>query len=84
MRKAAFTILGALLIAGSAVQMATASEHHMRTGRGHHRWDRAYDQLREPSYAAPQMRDSNSEGGGLSKPAANETRSCDIIWCYPD
>ena len=75
MRKAAFTILGALLIAGSAVQMATASEHHMRAGPGHHRWDRAYDQLGEPGY---------SEGGGLSKPAANETKSCDILWCYPD
>ena len=36
MRKTAFTILGALLIGGSAVQMATASERHMRTGRGHH------------------------------------------------
>jgi hypothetical protein len=35
--RTAFTILGALLIAGSAVQMATASEHHLRTGRGHHR-----------------------------------------------
>jgi hypothetical protein len=84
MRKAAFTIFGALLIAGSAVQMATASEHHMRTGRGHHRRDRAYDQLREPSYTAPQMRDGYSGGGGLSKPAANETRSCDTLWCYPD
>ena len=89
MRKAAFTILGALLIAGSTVQMATASEQ--RTGRGHHRWDRAYDQLKEPSYAAPRMRDGYSRGGGLSNPAAklsnpaaNETRSCDVIWCYPN
>ena len=30
MRKTVLTILGALLIAGSAVQMATASEHHLR------------------------------------------------------
>jgi hypothetical protein len=30
MRKTVLTILGALLIAGSAVQMATASEHHVR------------------------------------------------------
>jgi hypothetical protein len=30
MRKTALTILGALLIAGSAIQMATASEHHAR------------------------------------------------------
>ena len=91
MRKAAFTILGALLFAGSAVQMAPASEHHKRAGRGHHHWDRAYDQPKEPSYAAPRMRDGYSRGGGLSNPAAklsnpaaNETRSCDVIWCYPN
>jgi hypothetical protein len=30
MRKTALTIIGALLIAGSTVQMATAAEHHMR------------------------------------------------------
>src|SRR6202051_1341981 len=84
MRKAAFTILGALLIAESAVQMATASEHQMRTGRGHHRWDRAYDQLKKPGFSIPQMRDGYSEGGGLSKPAASETKSCDRVWCYPD
>jgi hypothetical protein len=30
MRKTALTILGAVLIAGSAAQMATASEHHAR------------------------------------------------------
>ena len=30
MRKTIITILGALLITGSAIQMATASEHHMR------------------------------------------------------
>ena len=82
MRKAAFTIIGALLIAGSGVQMATASEHHMRADRGHHRWDRAYNQLKEPSYAAPQMRDGHSEG--FSKPPANETQSCDSLWCYAD
>jgi hypothetical protein len=71
MRTAAFTILGALLIAGSAVQMATASEHHVRAHRGPHQADRAYN-------AAPQMRDS------YGKPAANESRTCDIKWCYAD
>jgi hypothetical protein len=49
MRKATFTILAALLIAGSAVQMATASEHHMRTGQGHHRWDRPYSYGKPPA-----------------------------------
>jgi hypothetical protein len=71
MRKAAFTILAALLIAGSAVQMATASEHHVRAHRGHHHWDRAYDQ-------APQALDS------YGKPAANVTQTCDVKWCYAD
>jgi hypothetical protein len=69
MRKAAFTILGALLIAGSAVQMATASEHHMR--QSHHRFDR-------PHNAAPPAIDS------YGKPAANVTQTCDIKWCYAD
>jgi hypothetical protein len=76
MRKTAFTLLGALLIACSAAQMASASEHH--TGRGHHRWDRTYNQLREPSYAAPQI------GNNYGKPAVNESRTCDIKWCYSD
>jgi hypothetical protein len=80
MRKGAFTILGALLIAGSAMQMATASERHMRTGRSHHRWDRAYDQLKEPGLSTPQMRDGYSEG---STPAEG-TKSCDRLWCYSD
>jgi hypothetical protein len=80
MRKAAFTILGALLMAGSAMQMATASEHHMRTGRSHHRWDRAYDQLKEPGLSIPQTRDGYSEG---SKPT-DGTKSCDRLWCYSD
>jgi hypothetical protein len=76
MKKAAFGILGALLIAGSVVQMAAASEHHMRTGRGHHRWDRAYNPLSEPGSSMPQMRDG--------KPLPAESRSCDRLWCYPD
>ena len=72
MQKAALTILGALLIAGSAMQMATASEHHTRTGRGHyHRWDRSYN-------VVPQIPDS------YGKPPANVSQSCDIKWCYAD
>jgi hypothetical protein len=47
MRKAALTILGALLIAGSAVQMATASEHQLRNYR------RAYNQSNDPIGTAP-------------------------------
>ena len=53
MRKTVLTILGALLIAGSAVQMATASEHHVR---------KAY---RAPIAASQQFRNANNsvEGG---------------------
>jgi hypothetical protein len=82
MRKAAFSVLGALLIAGSAVQMATASEHHIRTG-GHHHWDYrgSYNQLRD---TAPLTRDGYNERREFSAPATNETRSCDVIWCYQD
>jgi hypothetical protein len=76
MRKAAFTILGALLIAGSATQLTSASEH--RSGRGHHRWDRTYNQLREPAYATPHA------GDNYGKPPVNESRTCDIKWCYAD
>jgi hypothetical protein len=76
MRKTAFTILVTLLIAGSATQMATASEHHARAGRVHHHRDYpgAYNQL---GTAAPRTRE-------FSSPAANETKSCDVVWCYPD
>ena len=80
MRKAAFTIVGVLLIAGSATQMAAAAEHHTRTGRGHHRWDRAYDQLKEPGFSIPQMRGGDSAG---PKPA-DGNKSCDRLWCYSD
>ena len=78
MQKAAFVILGAWLIAGSSIQMAAASEHHARAGRGHHHWDRTYNQWKDPSYAAPQLRDD------YGKPPANESRTCDIKCCYAD
>jgi hypothetical protein len=48
MRKTILTILGALLISGSAVQMATASEHHVR---------KAY---RAPISASQQFRNANN------------------------
>lgn len=78
MQKAALTLLGAWLIAGSSIQMATASQHHARTGRGHHHWDRTYNQLNDPSNAVPQLRDD------YGKPSANQSRTCDIKWCYAD
>jgi hypothetical protein len=82
MRKTAFIILGAMLIGWSATEMATASDHHMYAGRGHHRDYRgSYNQLRD---AAPLTRDGYNERREFSAPATNETRSCDVIWCYQD
>lgn len=52
MRKAALTILRAFLITGSAVQMAAASEHRVRTGRGHHQSGRAYNDATPPELDA--------------------------------
>jgi hypothetical protein len=54
MRNAALIILGTLLIAGSTVQMASASEHHIR--RGYDRWDfrQAHNQWNGPFDATPQ------------------------------
>jgi len=48
MRKTIITLLGALLITGSAVQMATASEHHMRKAQ------------RAPISASEQFRKANN------------------------
>ena len=80
MRKAAFTLFGALLMAGATLQMAAASGHHIAHRSGHHRWDRSYNQLRDPSFAVPQVRQGYDDG----KPPANEFRSCDSVWCYAD
>jgi hypothetical protein len=65
-------MLGAFLIAGSAVQMAAASEHHMRIGQGHHQPGRASNNAAPPGLDA------------YGKPAANVTQSSDIKWCYAD
>jgi len=79
MRKAAFTLLGALLIAGSAVPIATASEHHMRTDRGHHAGSNLQS-VEGALLCSPQVR----EGYNYGKPPVNESRTCDIKWCYAD
>jgi hypothetical protein len=69
MRKTILTILGTLLIAGAAVQTAAASNYHVYS-RGHDRSDyrRAYNQVSEPSYAAPltSEQERNRENFGWS------------------
>jgi len=80
--RTAFIIFGAVLMAGSATQVAAASEHHPRHGRGHERSDyrRGFDRLNGPATLVPQAR----EGYGNVKPPASETRTCDRLWCYTD
>jgi hypothetical protein len=39
MQKTVITFLGALLISGLAVQMATASEHHTKFRRAYNQWN---------------------------------------------
>ena len=65
MQKTAFTILGALLISGLAIQMATASEHHTK-------FRRAYNQWNGPVVVTPSARynwDTNDFGLGGRDPS---------------
>ena len=67
MRKTVLAALGTLLISVSAIQVATASEHHAR--RAHDQWNfrDSYNQLSEPFYAIPQTRAGrNIENFGFS------------------
>ena len=59
MRKTALTILTALLIAGSAGQVASASEHHA---------NKAY---RASKWASEQFRNANNSFGGYSGAVRN-------------
>jgi hypothetical protein len=68
MRKRVLTVLGALLIAALTTQMATAAARHVRKG------------TRASAPATQQLRKQH----GLSAPAASVTKSCDVVWCYPD
>ena len=60
MRKTALTILGALLIAGSAVQTTTASEHHVRKAQ------------RAPMSASQQFRNANNSSEGYANSLRND------------
>jgi hypothetical protein len=86
MRKTAFICFTASLIGASSSQMAAASPaDYARSDRGHDRSDyRRHNQSTETFYRVPQTHDGYCERRELSKPAANGTRSCDIIWCYED
>jgi hypothetical protein len=65
MQKTVLTTLGALLISGLAVQMATASEHHTK-------FRRAYNQWNGPVVVIPPARynwDTNGFGFGERDPS---------------
>jgi hypothetical protein len=68
MRKTVLTTLGALLIAGSAVQIATASEHHIRkVHRVPAQDSRAFRDVYDGPYAIPQSQgERNIENFGFS------------------
>ena len=51
MRNTALTVLGALLITFSTVQMSNASERHAHGV--HHDFRGTYNQLNDPAYEAP-------------------------------
>jgi hypothetical protein len=62
-KKTTLTILGALLISGLAVQIASASEHHSK-------FRRAYNQWNGPVVVAPPARlDTNGLGFGGRDPS---------------
>jgi hypothetical protein len=51
MRNIAITVLGALLITFSTIQMSNASEHHAH--RANRDFRGTYNQLNDPAYEAP-------------------------------
>ena len=59
MQKTALTIFGALLVAGSMVQMASATEHHIRKHRVH---AAATEQFLNANNAAPASANTACEG----------------------
>jgi len=71
MRKLVLTVFGVLLITGLTIQMAAATAHHARKA------ERAHAQAtRQPRDAFGSVPSAASADTG--------TRSCDVLWCYPD
>jgi hypothetical protein len=76
MRKTVTTILGAVLIAGSTVQVAAAAERHTRKAHrapvaASQQFRNASDSLVWPSAAAEQYWSDYSEGHVISAPAGH-------------
>jgi hypothetical protein len=70
MRKLVLTVFGVLLVGGLTIQTAAATTHHARKA------------VRAAVSSTRQPRDAF--GSVPSAPADTGTRSCDIVYCYPD
>jgi hypothetical protein len=71
MRKLVLTVFGVLLVGGLTMQTAAATTHHARKA------------VRAPVSSARQPRDAFGSVPSAA-PADTGTRSCDIVYCYPD
>jgi hypothetical protein len=70
MRKLVLTVFGVLLVGGLTIQTAAAATHHARKARA-------------PVSSNRQPRDAFGSVPSAA-PADTGTRSCDIVYCYPD
>ena len=71
MRKLVLTVFGVLLVGGLTIQTAAAATHHARKV------------AHAPASSTRQPRDAFGSVPSAA-PADTGTRSCDIIYCYPD
>jgi hypothetical protein len=71
MRKLVLTVFGVLLVTGLAIETAAATAHHARKA------------MRAPVSSTRQPRDAFGSVPSAA-PADTGTRSCDIVYCYPD
>jgi hypothetical protein len=76
------TVLGVLLIAALTIQEATAAARH--AGKAARASGPATQQRRDAVGSAQSDYSYRSKRRGLSAPAATDTKSCDVVWCYQD
>jgi hypothetical protein len=76
------TVLGVLLIAALTIQQATAAARH--AGKSARASGQVAQQRRDAVGSAQSGYSYHSKRQGLSAPAASDTKSCDILWCYQD
>jgi hypothetical protein len=74
------TVLGVLLIAALTIQEAAAAARH--AGRAARASGSVAQQRRDAVGSAQSGYSYHSKRRGVSAPAATDTKSCDVIWCY--